>query len=228
MTTMGILARIRRLVLANLRDLVEKSEDPGVGLLEFAEEVETCCGEVRAELADASNAAARLERQLLEKRAEARLWGRKARSAVRQGSDDLAREALRRKAGAEAIGAHLAIQLREQLELAGALGKTAEDLSAKLEETRRRRDELLAGSSRAASAARVGETLRSRALWAGDPSVERLAEEIVERLSRAEAYQGLFNSSLEAELRRLRPKAGIEAELKKIKEEGAKGKRPAK
>lgn len=215
---MGILARIRRLVEANIRDLVEKSQDPEVRLLDYAAEVERCCGEVKAELVDSSNEGARLERQLLETQEQARSWERKAETAVRRGEDDLAREALSRKARAEALAAHVSIHLQEQLDLADSFQKTLRDLSGKLQETRDRRDELLARADQADAASRVGEALKTRGIWTCDPSMERLAEDILERRARAEAYQKLYSSTLDAELRRLAGTPDVEAELKRLKE----------
>jgi phage shock protein A len=217
--------RVKRLVAANVRELIEAAKDPEVELLEFVANIEASYGEIKAEMVDASNAASQSERHLDETRQEAQRWERKARAAVRTGEDDLAKEALRRKGRTEALAAHIHLELKEQLQLADSLEKTLHDLQRKLEEAQGQRDVLLARSQRASVAQRVADTLKSKILWRGDAMAERLSEEILEKKSRMEAYQDLHGSELETELRRLAPPDNLDGELERLKKSISKDKR---
>src|SRR5438874_2098621 len=107
-----IIERVKRLIAANLRELIEEATDPEVELLEFVADIERSYGEIKAEMVDASNGAAHLEKQLIETQAQAERWNKKAMAAIRQQEDDLAREALTRKANTESLASHVAVELQ--------------------------------------------------------------------------------------------------------------------
>ena len=219
-----IIERIKRLIAANLRDLIEEATDPEVELLEYVADIERSYGEIKAEMVDAANGAAHLEKQFMETQTQAEKWEKKAIAAVQQKEDDLAREALTRKAHTEALVSHIAIELQEQLELADSLGQTLEQLQQKLHEAEKQKNILLARSHRANAAKRVSDVLKAKHLWRADTSAERLSVEILQQKHRMEAYQELHRSTLEAEFERLTPKKDIENALKMLKTQLLKGK----
>jgi phage shock protein A len=219
----GIIVRLKRLVEANVRALLERAANPEVTLLEFATEVEHAYGEVKAEMVDASNLAARIESQLTDAAARENEWAAKAAVAVDRGDDELALEALKRKAQAGTVAGALRTELQEQLALAASLSQTLGDLGRKLAETQAQRDALLRGMDRAAAAERVSQVLSGNALWTGDAAAERVADEILERTARLEAYQEWRAATLENEFGRLDAAAGPEAELARMKKKQRDG-----
>jgi phage shock protein A len=215
---MGLLfTRIRRLIEANLRELLAAARDPGIQLLEYTGELQQSYGVIKAELADASGTVARLERQLQENQQEAGQWRRKAALAVGQGDDDLAREALRRAQRTETLASHVAHELKDQVTLAESFAKTLADLRGRLEEAEQQRDRLLAGQDRAQSADKVTDVLKSPHWWRADSLGDRLAEDINQSRDRLAAYQELLRSGLEQEFRALDDKKDVEIELKSLK-----------
>jgi phage shock protein A len=212
-----LMDRIKRLVAANLRELLEAAKDPEIELLEFVANLEHSCGEAKTEMVDAVTGAKRLERQLSETRKQAELWNKKALAALKAGEDDLAREALRRKAKTEALASHIQSELKEQWELADSFRQTLEDLQGKLKETQTQRDRLLSQGDRAAQAQRVRDIMKEKGWWSSDATADRLSQEILEKKHRFEAYQELHRSSLEVEFQRLSSQKDIEGELRDLK-----------
>jgi phage shock protein A len=137
--------------------------------------------------------------------------------AINQGEDQLAREALVRKARAASLASQMKLELKEQLKLADSLRQTLENLQHKLRESQEQRDHLLASNARAASADRVTNVLRSKSWWTKDSSLERLTQEVLDRQHRLEGYQELHRSNVETEFLRLPSDQNIESELKRLK-----------
>ena len=94
---MTILDRLSRLIRANVNDLIGKAEDPTRIIDQTLLDMREAYGEARTEVAGAMAQSAKLEREASTNSKLAAEYGEKAESALRAGSEDLAREALRRK-----------------------------------------------------------------------------------------------------------------------------------
>lgn len=93
---MTILDRLSRLLRANVNDLISKAEDPAKIIDQALRDMRGAYGEARSEVADALAQAARLEREASTNRRLSEEYEKKAEEALRGGSEELAREALRR------------------------------------------------------------------------------------------------------------------------------------
>jgi phage shock protein A len=122
---MSILDRLSRLLRANVNDLISKSEDPGKIIDQALRDMRAAYTEARGEVAEAMSQSAKLAREASTNRRLAEEYGKKAEEALRGGSEDLAREALRRaqnhkdlaKGFEEQVGGHSSTvdQLKTQL-----------------------------------------------------------------------------------------------------------------
>jgi len=95
---MSTFSRLRYVIAANVNALIEKAEDPEKLLRALIREMEDASEEARIACADLlaeQQHLARLEGQLAE---DASQWQQRAETAVEQGRDDLAREAIRARA----------------------------------------------------------------------------------------------------------------------------------
>lgn len=93
---MSILDRLSRLLRANVNDLISKAEDPAKIIDQSLRDMKSAHAEARSEVAEAMAQAAKLEREANTNRTLASEYEQKAETALRGGSEDLAREALRR------------------------------------------------------------------------------------------------------------------------------------
>lgn len=93
---MSILDRLSRLLRANINDLISKAEDPEKIIDQALRDMRSAYGEARSEVAGAMAQAAKLEREANTNSTLAQQYESKAEEALRGGSEDLAREALRR------------------------------------------------------------------------------------------------------------------------------------
>ena len=99
---MGIFDRMSRVIKSNLNALVDQAEDPAKLIDQTVLDMEAELKNARGELVSTLGTAKRLVAKAKEHEAAAVDWERKAVLALEQGDEDLAREALRRKATATA------------------------------------------------------------------------------------------------------------------------------
>lgn len=94
---MGLFDRIKRVVSANLNDLVAKAEDPEKMLEQAVVEMQEDLVQLRQGVAQAIAAQKRTEKQYNDAQNEINKWQRNAQLALAKGDENLARQALERK-----------------------------------------------------------------------------------------------------------------------------------
>src|SRR5688572_21966200 len=95
---MGIFARIARLIKANLNALISGAEDPEKVLTQILEDMGSQLMEAKKQVAVAIADEKRLAKQAQAVKEKVDEWERRPMLAVRAGNDELAKEALARKA----------------------------------------------------------------------------------------------------------------------------------
>lgn len=140
---MGVLSRISALIKSNLNDLISKAEDPEKileqSLVDMRENLKEAKGEVVSSLANQKV----LEKKLATAAEDVTTWEAKAMLAVQSGDDDLAREALKRKAAAEGRRAALEEQVNVQKDYVDTLRASLTALDQKIDEAKAKKDQLV-------------------------------------------------------------------------------------
>lgn len=164
------------------------------------------------------------ERQMSAKYSQAQAtaddWLRRAELAVRKGQDDLAREALSRRRGAEAAANGLKVQLEAQRRALEQLTANVRVLEGKVTEARNKRETLkgraaAAKSSKAVQEMVAGLRLNNSSAWAAFDTME---EKVLALEAEAEAVGILaVPDSLEAKFNRLEGGSGVDDELAALK-----------
>jgi len=214
---MGFVGRVRRIVSANLNDLISKAEHPEKMLNQLIEEMHDGVEEATHRVAAALAAEKQMRRKHEEAGRNALLWEERARTAVDRGEDDLAREALRHKHLHAALEASYERELEHQAEATTALRASLEALKAKLEEAKGRKRALVARYH----AAKAKSTVSRKMIAAGDRNAlrafERMAQRIEDVEALAEASFELSAEDLERKFAEPEVDARIEGELKALK-----------
>jgi len=91
---MGLFDRLSRLLRSNINDLIAKAENPEKMLVQVIEDMRKQLAQAKQEVAVAIADERKLRMQVEDERKQAREWERRARLAVREGRDDLAKQAL--------------------------------------------------------------------------------------------------------------------------------------
>src|SRR5262245_25877444 len=120
---MGIMDRVTTVIKSNLNYLINKAEDPEKMLdqilIQMRQQLMDAKREVAVAIADEKRLAAQVEAEI----EQVQEWQRRATMAVHKGEDDLAREALRRRAEHE----QLAITYKHQSEAQQASTESLKD-----------------------------------------------------------------------------------------------------
>ncbi len=95
---MGIVSRFFTVVRANLNALLNRAEDPTKMLEQTLVDMQGAYRKAKDQVARSVADKKRLEKSLADQQREADKWGSRAVAAVEKGDDNLAKEALRRKA----------------------------------------------------------------------------------------------------------------------------------
>jgi phage shock protein A len=141
---MGILNRISTLLKSNVNAAIDKVSDPGKQIdqivLEMEEQARKAREEVRQTLAVEKRHKQRVE--ALAKTSDE--WEKRAERALTAGDENLARQALERKAEIDAERAEAERALREQADYADQLTQALKALDARVKETKMRKETLKA------------------------------------------------------------------------------------
>ena len=200
---MGIFDRLSRLVRSNLNDLIARAENPEKMLVQVIEDMRKQLAQAKQEVAVAIADERKLRAQMEEERKQAQEWERRARLAIREGRDDLAKQALMR--GQE--HANNAAEMEEQWEKHRSETERLKDslrqLNSKIEEAKRKKNLLIAKQKRAQAQKRIHETMAGMqdksAFRAFDQMVEKVEESERKALAAAEVTEDLEGDDLTRE-----------------------------
>ena len=144
-------------------------------------------------------------------------WERKTELALTRGSDDLAREALRRKLDFERNAEMLARQLAAQQEISAKLKRDLTQLEAKYDEAIRNRDALIARHRTVLAQQQVARS--SERLNLMDPSSEltRMEARIRGEEARTAAYAEVQEIGLDRRLEALETDSDLDLQLADMK-----------
>ena len=197
---MGVLDRLTRLIRSNINDLIARAENPEKMLIQIIEDMRRQLAQAKQEVAVAIADERKLRAQFEETRGQATEWERRARLAIREGRDDLARQALVR--GQE--HAQHARELEEQWQKHRAetdkLKDSLRQLNAKIEEAKRKKNLLIAKQKRAEAQKRIHDTMQGlqdkSAFRAFDQMTEKIEEAERRALASAEVTEELTGDTL--------------------------------
>jgi phage shock protein A len=218
---MAILDRIATVIKSNLNSLINKAEDPEKMLdqilLQMREQLAEARREVAVAIADEKRLGAQLEAEIEQVRA----WDRRATVAVQKGEDELAREALRRKADHEKIAIGYKQQWDAQQASTENLKNALRALSQKIEEAGRKKNLLIARQKRAEAQKHIHEVMTGLTDTSAFESFDRMAakvEHIEAQASAAvEISEDLSGETMEQRFRALESSTDVEQELRALK-----------
>ena len=218
---MGIMDRVTTVIKSNLNYLINKAEDPEKMLDQILIQMRQQLVEAKREVAVAIADEKRLGMQLEAELEQVQEWQRRATMAVQKGEDDLAREALRRKADHEQIAIGYKKQWDAQSASTENLKNALRALSQKIEEAGRKKNLLVARQKRAEAQKHVHEVMTGLTDTSAFESFERMASRVEQIEAQADAAveisQDLSGDAMEQRFRALESSTDVEQELHALK-----------
>ena len=179
---MGIIDRLSRLIRSNINDLIARAENPEKMLSQIIEDMRRQLAQAKQEVAVAIADERKLRAQYEEERSSAEEWERRARLAIREGRDDLAKQALVRGQEHAGHAVELESQWQKHRHETERLKDSLRQLNAKIEEAKRKKNLLIAKQKRAEAQKRIHDTMAGLQ----DKSAFRAFDQMAEKIESAE------------------------------------------
>lgn len=204
---MSIFTKLSTVIKSNINDLISRAENPEKMLnqiiLDMRDQLSKAKREVAAAIADERKLRAQLEDEVK----QARDWEHRAMLAVKEGRDDLAKQALVRQQEHAQRAQVLEGTWRAQADETEKLKGSLRQLNDKIEEAKRKRNLLIAKQKRAQAQRRIHETMSGLSDTSAFDAFNRMAEKIEEEerrsVAQAEVTEALAGDTLEDEFIRL-------------------------
>jgi phage shock protein A len=214
---MTIVERISTLVRANINDLLDRAEDPEKVIKQLLMDMDSQLVQAKTQVAAAIADEKLLFERYQENQAQANEWQQKAELAVTKGDDDLARQALLRRAAFQQTADGFKAQHDAQSHQVEVLKEALGELEAKNEEAETKKDLLIARSRRAQAETQIRTTVTGLDASGALASFERMEHKVDEQEARAAALQELDSDSLESRFAELGTAEQVERELAALK-----------
>jgi phage shock protein A len=229
---MSLMRRLSLIFRAKATKALDAAEDPRETLDYSYERQLDLLQKMRRGVTDVATARKRVELQAQQLQQSASKLDGQARRALEHGREDLAREALARRAAIASQAADLKAQ-HDQLRAEEAkLVEASRRLEAKVQAFRTRKETIKATYSAAEAQARIGEAVSGISEEMGDVglAMQRAEDKVAQMQARSGAVEELMASGaledltatsdpLEAEIERVAMGPGVDAELEQLKRE---------
>ena len=223
---MSIFSKFSTMIKSNINDLISRAENPEKMLNQIILDMRDQLAKAKREVAAAIADERKLKGQLQSEVKQARDWEHRAMLAVKEGRDDLAKQALIRQQEHADRAAVLEGTWQAQAQETEKLKGSLRQLNDKIEEAKRKRNLLIAKQKRAQAQKRIHETMSGLSDTSAFEAFNRMAEKIEEEerrsLAQAEVTEALAGDTLETEFLRLESgsgDAGVENRLAALKAE---------
>lgn len=214
---MGIFERINNILRANLNDILDRAEDPEKMLDQILRDMEVAIRDAKGQVADMIAQEKMIKRDMERSQELADEWGSKAELAVKNGRDELALEALKRKKDYQAHADVYRQQWEAQQAGVEKLKDEMEQLESKYDEAKRKKTVLIARRKRAAAQAQVVQTAERLDSIDYGAELDRMERRILEEEARAEATTEMAEESVEDQFAALEADDELQQELAALK-----------
>ncbi|GAX39911.1 phage shock protein A, PspA [Tolypothrix sp. NIES-4075] len=214
---MGLFDRIRRVVGANLNDLVSKAEDPEKMLEQAILEMQEDLVQLRQGVAQAIAAQKRTEKQYNDAQNEINKWQRNAQLALQKGDENLARQALERKKTYTDTGTALKTSLDQQSTQVETLKRNLIQLESKISEAKTKKEMLKARITTAKAQEQLQGMVRGMNTSSAMAAFERMEEKVLMQEARAQSAAELAGADLETQFAKLEAGNDVDDELAALK-----------
>lgn len=220
---MGIASRLVTVVRANLNALLNRAEDPSKILEQTLLDMDVSFRKAKDQVAKSIASQKKLAQSLSEQQKEVGRWGERAVKAVEAGNDELAKEALVRKAEHARMSAQFESELAAHTQNVENLTSELHQLQSKIEEIRRKKDLLASKQKRAEAQDQIYKTIEGIQDTGGVDTINRMEEKIEDMTHLADARMELSGEfqgdALEKKFQELGPSKDVDAELLELKQQ---------
>jgi phage shock protein A len=217
---MGIFGRIADIFKANVNDALDKMEDPEKMIKQMVIEMQEAIAKATSGLATAMAQEKKLERDYLQYQKAADEWEQKAMTALNAGNEDLARQALQKKADAANQAAQFKAMWEAASKTTNSLKTQVEGLKAKLNEARMKESTLIARNEVAKSQAQIAKQVGNFDTTSAFAKFDKWEQKILKNEAEAQAFTELSGDSskqLDDQFKLLEKNSAVDDDLARLR-----------
>jgi phage shock protein A len=218
----SILTRISTLISANINAMIDAAEDPEKMVNEYLRQMQAELSEAQAATAMAMADETRLRSLYEQNKSQADDWQQKAELAVQNNDDELAKEALTRKATAQSLVNGYYTQWQAQHDQVAELRDALAKLEAKINEADAKRQLIIAKQSQASTQEAINTAMQSVQSPSVDDGMSRMEQSVDDRLAKAQAVSELQGQDLDSRFTDLEKQSQVNSDLAALKQKYGK------
>lgn len=218
---MAMFERIADILKANINDIIDKAEDPVKMVKQLIIEMEEQVDEATRALGQAMGSQKMAAKELADAKAKEADWNDKAKLALRNGDEELARKALDIKVGLADQVAQLQASYDGITAQVDKMKDQVQTLKMKLDEARARQNVLIARAKMAEAATGVATAISNTSTESAFAKLDKLERKITQAEATAEAYTELNSTEVAVadQFADMAHKDAIDTELARLKAE---------
>jgi phage shock protein A len=226
---MGIFGRLSDLLRSNVNDLIDRAEDPEKMVKQIIIDMQTELTKATQNYGKAKASERLAEKRYLEAQKQSQGWENKAKAALSQGNEALAKQALAKKVKADEDVENYKQMYESISDQTEAIGNQVEVLKSKLEEAKSRQAMLIARSQMADTQKNLA---KSAGGFDGSSALEKF-NRMEEKIERKEAEAAAFSeiagvdNELDDTFAQLETDSKVDAELARLMAEMNAGSAPS-
>jgi phage shock protein A len=218
----SILTRISTLISANINAMIDAAEDPEKMVNEYLRQMQAELSEARAATAMAMADDTRLRSLYEQNKSQADDWQQKAELAVQNNDDDLAKEALLRKATAQKLVDGYYAQWQAQDNQVNDLRDALAKLEAKINEADAKRQLIIAKQTQASTQEAINSAMQTIQSPGIDSGMDQMEQNVDNRLAKAQAVSQLQSQDLDSRFSDLETQSQVNSDLAALKQKYGK------
>jgi phage shock protein A len=220
---MSIFHKLSLLLRSNINDAIARAENPEKVLNQLIADMREQLSKAKQEVAVAIADEQKLRAQVEEESRQANEWEKRAMLAVKEGRDDLAKQALMRQQEHAERAQSMDDTWRRQAAETEKVKASLRELNDKIEEAKRKKNLLVAKQKRAQASRRIHETMSGLSDRSAFDAFERVAEKIEDSerqaLASSEVTQALSGDTLETQFKQLETGDDMDQRLAALKQQ---------
>ena len=217
---MAIFQRIGDVLKANINDLIDRAENPEKMVKQIIIDMEEQLAGATQALGQAMASEKQAERQLQQAKNSSKEWENKAKIALQNGNEALARRALESKVGVDNSLVQFQATYDSISQQTAQMRDNVQVLRSKLDEARARQNLLIARAKMADAQKNIATSVSSVNSTSAFSKLDKMERKIEEKEATAAAFTELAGDQMKADLdafKELETNAAVDSELEKLK-----------
>ncbi len=218
---MAIFSRIADIIKANINDLIDRAENPEKMVKQIIIEMEEQLEGATQALGQAMASEKQAARQLEQAKASSLDWEKKAKLALQNGNEELARRALESKVNVDKSVAQFQVTYDSIAQQTAQMRDNVQVMKSKLQEARSRQNLLIARSKMADAQKEIATTVSSTTTTSAFSKLDKMERKIEEKEAQAQAFTEIAGEELNDmdDFKALETNSAVDCELERLKAE---------